>query len=196
MFYALVGRVKYNGKIKRYILIDENQNQVSKTHSEVMHLVHDNNVVNLAPAGTEFIAKGMLLRSIPLYDEYNNQISGDNPNLIHQKAMIAIANAVNKKEQDKLKNKVNLSKKDEKQQIHDENKLGQEVSDARNENNNVDHTDIFKKTEHETSEAMKIAQKLLRKDEYDNLHIIAKADGIASFKIKYCPFCGRKLSEE
>ena len=33
------------------------------------------------------------------------------------------------------------------------------------------------------------------KDEYDNLHIIAKADGIASFKIEYCPFCGRKLSE-
>ena len=36
---------------------------------------------------------------------------------------------------------------------------------------------------------------LVDKDEYDNLHIIAKADGIASFKIEYCPFCGRKLSE-
>ena len=183
MFYALVGRVKYNGKIKRYILIDENQNQISKTHSEVMHLVHDNNVVNLAPAGTEFIAKGMLLRSIPLYDEYNNQISGDNPNLIHQKAMIAIANAVNKKEQDKLKNKVNLSKKDEKQQRHEENELGQEVSDDRNENNNAAHTDIFKETEHETSEAMKIAQKLLRKDEYNNL--VNKTYNRLEYAIKY-----------
>lgn len=78
MVYGLVMRVKVNGKIKQFGMLDSYGNIVRMTHSEMLKHVRKGDVVNIAPNGDYYIGKECSLLDIPLFDGNMNQIGGIN----------------------------------------------------------------------------------------------------------------------
>lgn len=78
MVYGLVMRVKVNGKIKQFGMLDSYGNIVRMTYSEMLKHVRKGDVVNIAPNGDYYAGKECTLSDIPLFDDNMNQIGGIN----------------------------------------------------------------------------------------------------------------------
>lgn len=138
MLYGLIIRVRINGKIKKYVALNEYGNNVQMAHSELMKHVRKGEFVNLAPSGDLFTGKGVYVSQIPLFDENMMQVSG----IQYDTYFNTLAYRI----QQELNNRQN--KKYEEQQKKDEKAYNEE----------------FKKQEKKQIRLDKMADKVLKSD--------------------------------